>query len=89
MIEYTDSIGTRHSVIKEVAIDLMSSTNTDMMGSGGPGVRSGGNGSVLTNPYLIGVVVLLLIGGIVYYRKEGELPFNRIKMYLKKNKKND
>lgn len=89
MIEYTDSIGTRHSVIKEVAIDLMSSTNTDMMGSGGPGGRSGGNGSVLTNPYLIGVVVLLLIGGIVYYRKEGELPFNRIKMYLKKNKKND
>jgi hypothetical protein len=89
MIEYTDSIGTRHSVIKEVAIDLMSSTNTDMMGSGGPGGRSGGNGSVLTNPYLIGFVVLLLIGGIVYYRKEGELPFNRIKMYLKKNKKND
>ncbi|MBP2029085.1 hypothetical protein J2755_000005 [Methanohalophilus levihalophilus] len=85
VIEYTDSIGTRHSVTKEVEIDLMSSSGTmGDMPTGGPGGNS--DSSLLSNRYLIGAVVLLLIGGVVYYRKEKELPFNRIKMYLKKEK---
>lgn len=86
LIEYTDSIGTRHSITKEVGIDLMSSSGSmEDMASGGPGGNN--SGSLLSNSYLIGAVVLLLIGGgAVYYRKEKELPFSRIKMYLKKEK---
>ncbi|WP_129597049.1 COG1361 S-layer family protein [Methanohalophilus profundi] len=68
MIEYTDSLGTRHSVTKEVPIQSYS-TGTGTMPNGNlPDNKSGSN--VFTNPYLIGSILLVVLVGAFYYWKK-------------------
>jgi hypothetical protein len=64
LIEYTDSTGQRLSVEKSVPIELTASTAATGMG---PGARS----QSPTGTYLkYGLVLLVLAGGVLYYRKK-------------------
>jgi LPXTG-motif cell wall-anchored protein len=65
LIEYTDSTGQRLSVEKAVQIEDLTSGTMGTAGSMGPG--PGRTGS---NTYLYAVALILIAGGLVFYRKK-------------------
>lgn len=65
LIEYTDTTGQRLSVEKAVQIEGLTSGTMSTAGSMGP--ESGQTGS---NTYLYAVALILIAGGLVFYRKK-------------------